>query len=255
MKVLIIEDEIAASENLAYLLKNLDPAIVVAGVLETVKTAVDYFREPQELDLVFLDIHLADGLSFEIFDQVEIDTPIIFTTAYDQYALKAFKVNSIDYLLKPIDKEELAISLKQFKKQRQAQGKGLVNDQVLGLLNLIKGRGTSYKSSFLVNHRDGLIPLRTDQLAYFYMDTGVIKVKTVDGTVYMIDKKLEDLETDLDPALYYRANRQFIVSRNAISDIKYYFGGKLMVNVKPPYKERLIISKAKAPDFKKWLDS
>ncbi len=253
MKVLIIEDEISASENLAYLLGNIDETIEVVNVLDSVKASVAYFGHPREIDLVFSDIHLADGLSFEIFEQVKIDSPIIFTTAYDQYTLKAFKLNSIDYLLKPIDGEELSASLEQFK--GQIKGKGLVDNQVAGLLNLIKGQGKTYKSTFLVNHRDELIPLRADQLAYFYVDTGIIKAKTHDNQTYMLDKKLEDLKNDLDPAIFCRVNRQFIICKNAISDIKYYFGGKLIVNVNPPFEERIIISKAKAPEFKKWMDS
>jgi len=253
MRVLIIEDEISASENLAYLLGNLDETIEVVDVLDSVKASVSYFGQPRDIDLVFSDIHLADGLSFEIFDQVKIDSPIIFTTAYDQYTLKAFKLNSIDYLLKPIDEEELSASLEQFKKQ--IKNKGLVDDQVTGLLNLIKTQSKTYKSTFLVSHRDQLIPLSTDQLAYCYIDTGVVKAKTKDNQTYILDKKLEDLENELDPDIFCRVNRQFIICKNAISNIKYYFGGKLIVNVLPSFEERIIISKAKATEFKKWMDS
>tara|TARA_R110002167_G_scaffold84156_6_gene228738 strand:- start:1229 stop:1984 length:756 start_codon:yes stop_codon:yes gene_type:complete len=251
MKVLIVEDEIAASENLAYLLKNLDTTIEVVAVLDTVKAVVIFFGQTREIDLVFLDIHLADGLSFEIFDQVKIDAPIVFTTAYDQYALKAFKVNSIDYLLKPIDGEELAGSLEKFK----VQAKGLMNDQVTALLKLIKDRDITYKTTFLVHHKDQMLPVRTDQMAYFYIDTGIVKVKTQDNQTYLMDKKLEDLENLLDPAIFCRVNRQFIICKNAISNLKYYFGGKLIVNVQPPFEERIVISKAKSSDFKIWMDS
>jgi DNA-binding LytR/AlgR family response regulator len=253
MKVLIIEDEIAASENLAYLLEKIDPTIQVVDVLDSVTSSVAYFAKKPEIDLVLLDIHLADGLSFEIFDVVKIDAPIIFTTAYDQYALKAFKLNSIDYLLKPIDKEELAASLEQFKGQNN--GKSLINEQVTGLLNLIKDQKKTYKTSYLVSHRDELVPIRTEQLGYCYIDLGIIKAKTLGNQTYIIDRKLEDLENELDPADFCRVNRQFIINRNAITKIKQYFGGKLIVHVNPPFKERIIISKAKAPDFKKWMDS
>lgn len=254
MKVLIVEDEIAASENLAYLLGNLDRTIEVVGVLDSVKNTVAYFRQPREIDLVFLDIHLADGLSFEIFDSVKIEAPIIFTTAYDQYALKAFKLNSIDYLLKPIDKDELSGSLEQYRSHIKGKN-GLVDVQVASLLSLIKGQRKTNKTTFLVNHRDELIPLKTMQLAYFYIDTGIVKVKTHDNHTYAIDKKLEDLENELNPEIFCRVNRQFIICKNAIANIKYYFGGKLIINVNPVFEERIIISKAKAPDFKKWMDS
>jgi two-component system response regulator LytT len=173
MKVVIVEDELAASENLAYMLNNLQDKLEVLAVLDSVKTAIDYFSKNQEADLVFMDIHLADGLSFEIFDAVKIDAPIIFTTAYDQYALKAFKLNSIDYLLKPIDEDELEVSLAQFK--GQLKGKGLINNQVEGLLSLLQDQKKTYKSMYLVHHRDELIPLKTDKIAYLYIENGIVK--------------------------------------------------------------------------------
>ncbi|MBT8185468.1 MAG: LytTR family DNA-binding domain-containing protein [Eudoraea sp.] len=253
MKVLIIEDEIAAGENLAYLLRNIDNTIEIVGILDSVKASVAYFGRPHEIDLVFSDIHLADGLSFEIFDQIRVDFPIIFTTAYDQYTLKAFKLNSIDYLLKPIDEEELAASLQQF--NSQVKDKGMAENQVNGLLNLIKDQRKSYKKTFLVNHRDELVPLPTEELAYFFIDTGIVKVKTRDNKTYTLDKKLEDLESELDPDIFNRVNRQFIICKDAIINIKYYFGGKLIANVHPESTERIVISKARARDFKKWMDS
>lgn len=253
MNVVIIEDEIAASENLAYLLQRINPFIKIVAVLESVKAAVAYFGRPHEIDLVFSDIHLADGLSFEIFDQVKIQAPMVFTTAYDQYTLRAFKLNSIDYLLKPIDKEELSASLDQFKSQ--AKGKGLIDEQVNGLMDLIKAKTKSYKTTYLLNHRDQLLPLKTEQFAYIYIDTGIVKVKTRDNQTYILDKKLEEIESELDPNIFCRVNRQFIISRDAVANIKYHFGGKLLLNVKPPFEERIVISKAKAPEFKNWMDS
>jgi two-component system LytT family response regulator len=253
MKVLIIEDEIAASENLAYLLNRIDASIEIVSVLDSVKSSVNYFKSHYDLDLVFLDIHLADGLSFEIFDQVKINVPVVFTTAYDQYALKAFKVNSIDYLLKPIDEEELSASLEQFKVQQKS--KILANDQVSGLLNLIQEQKKSYKSTYLVHHRDELIPIKTEHIAYFYIDTGIVKATTLDRQNFILDKKLEDLESELDPEIFCRVNRQVIVRKNAVNNIKYYFGGKLLVNVVPNFDDRIIVSKAKASDFKKWMES
>ena len=143
MKVVIVEDELAASDNLTYLLHSIDSSIEVLKVLDSVKSSVDFFSKPHEAELVFMDIHLADGISFEIFDQVNISVPIIFTTAYDQYALKAFKVNSIDYLLKPIDDEELSDAIDQFNMQTKTMG--LPSDQVKSLLNLLSTKGKTYK--------------------------------------------------------------------------------------------------------------
>ncbi|NKI27316.1 response regulator transcription factor [Arenibacter sp. 6A1] len=252
MKVVIVEDELAASENLAFLLKNLEDSIEILAVLDSVKASIAYFSKNHEADLVFMDIHLADGLSFEIFDSIKIEAPIIFTTAYDQYSLQAFKVNSIDYLLKPIDEDELASSLEQYK--GQFKGKGLYNDQVTGLLNLMNTKKTTYKSMYLVPHRDELIPLKTENIAYLYIDTGIVKAVTNDNQTYIMEQNLEDLESDLNPSEFFRLNRQFIVKRDTISGIKQYFNGKLIVNVNPPSPEKIVVSRAKSPEFKNWMN-
>jgi len=253
MKVVIIEDELAASENLIYLLKSIDPGIEVLKVMDSVKTAVSFFSSPNTAELAFMDIHLADGLSFEIFDQVRIKVPVVFTTAYDQYTLKAFKVNSIDYLLKPIDQEELSEALDQF--IIQTEDKGVSEQQVKGLLSLINTSPKAFKTTFLVNQRDQMIPLKTDNIAYFYIDQGIVKGQNKDNISYIIDSKLEDIESELNPAEFYRVNRQFIVNRNAIENIKHYFNGKLIVTVKPVSEERIVVSKAKATSFKNWMSS
>ncbi len=253
MKVVIVEDELAASENLTYLLHSIDNTIEVLKVIDSVKASVAYFSKPHEAELVFMDIHLADGISFEIFDNVTINIPVIFTTAYNQYALKAFKFNSIDYLLKPIDKDELADALEQFKVQTKQ--KGIADHQIKGLIDLVSGKAKTYKSTFLVGHRDQLIPIKTENIAYFRIDTGIVKGIISDNKSYVIDYKLEDLEEELDPEQFYRINRQFILSRNAIMNIKQYFDGKLIVVVNPVCDERIIVSKAKATEFKMWVSS
>lgn len=253
MKIVIVEDELAASENLIYLLKNLNPSIEVLTVLDSVRASVEYFSTSNGAELVFMDIHLADGLSFEIFDQVQINKPVIFTTAYDQYALKAFKVNSIDYLLKPVDEDELTKALTQFEVQSQIEP--TPNIQMEGLLNLIKANSKTYKTTYLVSLRDQLIPVKTASFAYLYIDTGIVKAITNDNQTYTIDKKLEDIESELDPECFYRVNRQFIVHKNAIANIKYYFNGKLILNVLPIFKEQIVVSKAKSTAFKKWINS
>ncbi len=253
MKVVIVEDELAACENLVYLLNSIDSTIEVIKFLDSVTSAISFFSKPNDAQLVFMDIHLADGLSFEIFDKVTIDAPVIFTTAYDQYTLKAFKVNSIDYLLKPIDEDELSESLKQFETQKTEEKQS--NSQMEGLLDLIKSQNKAYKNTFLVNQRDQLIPLKTEKIAFFYIDTGVVKAVTFDSQTYLLDAKLEDIEHELDPNNFYRVNRQFIIRRDAVTTIKYYFNGKLIVNTNPAHEERIIVSKAKATEFKKWMNS
>lgn len=253
MNVVIVEDELAASDNLSYLLQAIDKNIKVIKVLDSVKAAVAFFSDPQKAELVFMDIHLADGVSFEIFDKVDLGIPVIFTTAYNQYTLKAFKFNSIDYLLKPLDKEELSDALQQFKEQKKEEG--IDKDQIKGLLNLVKEKEKTYKTTFLITHKDQLIPLKTADIAYFIIDTGVVKAITFDKKSYPIDDKLEDLEEDLNPDNFYRINRQCILRRDALVRIKQYFNGKLIVDVTPASSEQIIVSKAKASDFKSWVAS
>ncbi|TLP82808.1 LytR/AlgR family response regulator transcription factor [Maribacter sp. ACAM166] len=257
MKIVIVEDELAASDNLTYLLHSIDPSIEILAIFDTVKAAVAYFSTAHDAELVLMDIHLADGISFEIFEQVKIDIPVVFTTAYDQYALKAFKVNSIDYLLKPIDEDELTDALNQFTVQVKEKLQGIDDDQLKGLLSLIKGSADKkgYKNTFLVSQRDQLIPLKTATIAYFLINLGAVKAVSKDNQTYSVEGKLEDIEESLDPTSFYRANRQCIVNREAIVNLKYYFNGKLIVSVNPVSKERIIVSKAKASDFKDWMNS
>lgn len=253
MNVVIVEDELAASDNLSYLLQAIDKNIKVIKVLDSVKAAVTFFSQPQKAELVFMDIHLADGVSFEIFDKVDLGIPVIFTTAYNQYTLKAFKFNSIDYLLKPLDKDELSDALQQFKEQKKEEG--IDKEQIKGLLNLVKEKEKTYKTTFLITNRDQLIPLKTTDIAYFIIDTGVVKAITFDKKSYPIDDKLEDLEQDLNPDNFYRINRQCILRRDALVRIKQYFNGKLIAEVTPASSEQIIVSKAKASDFKSWVAS
>ncbi|APQ16830.1 LytR/AlgR family response regulator transcription factor [Maribacter hydrothermalis] len=257
MKIVIVEDELAASEHLEYLLNRINSDIEVLEVFDTVKAAVNYFSNSNKAELVLMDIHLADGISFEIFEQVKIDIPVVFTTAYDQYALKAFKVNSIDYLLKPIDEDELTDALTQFTVQVKEKTQGMDDGQLKGLLNLIHGKTEkkSYKNTFLVNLRDELIPLKTNDIAYFLIDVGQIKAVSKHNQTYTVEGKLEDIEESLDPTIFFRANRQCIVNREAIVNLKYYFNGKLIVSVNPVAKERIVVSKAKATEFKNWMGS
>lgn len=253
MKVVIVEDERAASENLQYILRKLEPGVEVIEVLDSVKSSVSFFSQANEAELVFLDIHLADGISFEIFEKVNITIPVIFTTAYDQYALKAFKVHSIDYLLKPIDEQDLARALKQFR--TQLHGHANMSLQMERLLNMVHTRKPAYKSTLLVSRADQLIPLKADTIAYFRIDDGIVKLFTRDNQVFFPDKNLEEIEAELDPEIFCRLNRQYIAHRDSIANIRQYFNGKLVVNLSPPVKERVVVSKARAKEFREWLDS
>lgn len=251
MKIVIVEDEITASENLEFAIKSIDPSVEILKVITTVKEAVAYFKTDPEVDLVFLDIHLADGLSFQIFDQVSLQTPIIFTTAYDQYALKAFKVNSVDYLLKPIDEDELQAAMNKFKSLSDSKSEQAVD--YFQLMSLVQQQGKTYKSTFLVQKRDEFLPIATNDIAYFSIDTGLVKATTDQNKSYVVNHKLEDLEQMLDPSHFLRVNRQFIVRKDAVVNLKQYFHGKLIMNVNPTPDSRIEVSKAKAAEVKVWL--
>lgn len=251
MRVAIIEDEKPAAENLKYLLSEADASIRVDAVLDSVSSAVDYFSNEHDIELAFFDIHLADGISFEIFEKVEVDVPVIFTTAYDEYALKAFKVNSIDYLLKPVDEDEFNEALEKFKTSKQRfQFPGNFKD----MIETLKSGARQYKSTFLVQQRDVLIPVEVADIAYFMIDLGTVKAVTVSNETYVIDEKLEDIEAKLNPDEFFRANRQYIVQRKAIANMTIYFNGKLLLNVAPKPAEQIVVSKVKAPQLKKWLN-
>lgn len=252
MKVVLVEDEIAASENLSYLLKNIDSEIEIITVLESVSEGISYFSKNNEAELVFMDIHLADGISFEIFDKVSIDVPIVFTTAYDQYAIQAFKVNSLDYLLKPITEEDLTEALEKFKKRSGAPID--VNDQLKGVLSLLEASNKSYKSTYLIQKRDELIPVNVANIAYFYIEASIVKAVTFDKQEYVVNKKLEDIELELNPENFLRINRQFVVNKKSVSKLQFHFNGKLIANLEPEFHDRVLVSKLKASEVKAWLN-
>jgi Response regulator of the LytR/AlgR family len=249
MKAIIIEDEVVAAQNLQRLIEQIEPEAEIMAVLESVEESIAWFLSYPSPDLVFMDIHLSDGSSFSIFDKVIIDFPVIFTTAYDQYALNAFKVNGIDYLLKPIDNDELKRAIAKYK---SFTGKGIDNDMVAKLLSAMKTKTGEYKSRFLIPHKDKFLSLNVEDIAFIYAENKTGKIVSLKGNEYKISRSLEELFKQLDPTLFFRANRQFIISRNAVQDIYTWFDSKLALtlNVEPP--EKIIISRARVQDFKDW---
>ena len=249
MKTLIIEDETAAAVNLRALLSEVEPSIEVIGVLESVAESVDYLRSNPSPELIFMDIHLADGDSFNIFKHVDINCPIIFTTAYDQYALEAFKVNSIDYLLKPIAKEDLRRALEKLRRLSAPE-----RESIIERTNAMAAEPRQMQQNvFLVQVRDRIRPLKTEEVAFFYTCEERVTAHTFSGEALSIDRTLEALSGVLDEEDFYRANRQFIVARKALKDISVWFGSRLALNLSVETPERIIISKARVPKFKKWL--
>lgn len=252
MKVVIVEDEWEACEHITSLLDEIDSTIEVVEKIDTVKQAVTFFNEGNKIDLIFMDIHLADGISFDIFKNVKIDTPIIFTTAYDQYAIKAFKHNSIDYILKPLIKEELDAAIMKFKNQ-VSEKKENANSSITSLLQQLAQEKKIYKSTFLVHYKDALYPIASSDFAGFYIDLGIVRGITFNNKSFVINQTIEQLEEDVNPLDFYRVNRQIILHRNSIQKIDYYFNGKLKVQTQPQILEEIIVSKAKAKEFKNWL--
>lgn len=249
MKTIIIEDENVAAQALQTLLRELDSEMEIATVLQTIEESVEWFENNAMPDLVFMDIHLADGSSFAIFDQVDITCPIIFTTAYDEYALKAFEVNSIDYLLKPINKSDLERALRKYRTLSTRDN----GTSLEGLLAQMGGLRKKYKTCFLIPERDKLIPLATNNIAYIYIDTKTVKAISMDGHTYYLNQTLDDIMAQLDPQFFFRANRQFIISRHAVKDMTVWFGNKLAVNLSVPVPEKIIVSKARVGEFKTWF--
>lgn len=251
MNVLIIEDETAAAANLQAILRKVAPSYNVLTVLESIEESVDFFTDPEQTqpDLVFMDIHLADGESFHIFDKVEISAPIIFTTAYDEYALRAFKVNSIDYILKPIMQEDL---IRAIEKLANLSGKerGEYKERVDTMVESSKKES---QRVFLVHYKDKIIPLSINDIAFFYTANEKVSAFTFTGEKYQIDRTLEMLQSALPADEFFRANRQYIVARNAVKDIAVWFGSRLALNLTQETPEKIIISKARVPEFKQWL--
>ena len=248
MKALIIDDETAAARNLAAILRQAAPDMEIIATLESVEESIEWLRANPQPDLLFMDIHLADGDSFRIFDAVEITAPGIFTTAYDQYALEAFKVNSIDYLLKPLNASDVDRALSKLHRLTSVER----SDYGSRVRTMAASRR---EDVFLVHVRDRIIPLQREQIAYCYTSNEKVTACCFDGTVYPMDKTLEALQALLPEVDFFRANRQFIVARRAVKEIAVWFGSRLALHLVVETPERIIISKARVPEFKAWLRS
>ena len=246
MKALLIEDETAAARNLAAVLREVAPGVQIVATLESVAESIEWLRSNPQPDLLFMDIHLADGDSFRIFGAVEVTAPVIFTTAYDRYALEAFKVSSIDYLLKPINADDVRRALE--KLGRLTSGERL--DYGSRVRSLAAQR---QEEVFLVRVRDRIIPLQRDRIAYCYTSNEKVTACDFDGETYPLDKTLEALQALLPERDFFRANRQFIVARRAVKEIAVWFGSRLTLHLTVDTPERIVISKARVPEFKTWL--
>lgn len=248
MRVLIIEDEAPAFRRLQKTLEEIDPSIQILEVIDSVQDSVMWLRNHEQPDLVFMDIQLADGLSFDIFDEVEITSPIIFTTAFDEYAIRAFKVNSIDYILKPIDKSLLEQSLKKLSALR---AKSDVN--ISELLRSLNSKPKNYKPRFLVKFHEELLSIDVNDVSGFYTEHGNVYLITNQSKKHSIDYTLDYLEKELDPLYFFRLNRQHIAHVNSIESASVYENGKVFVALKYLNESSIIVSREKSGTFKKWF--
>lgn len=267
MKALIIEDEKAAMRNLKAVIKESGYDIEIVGETDSIRDSVEWFRNHPMPGLVFMDIHLADGAAFEIFNHIDISCPIIFTTAYDEYALKAFKVNSVDYLLKPITTQDLVRAMHKIGRLGgetvSSVSSSLSKDSCVDvsgnqrvdyseLIRQLK-KEDSYKTHFLVPVKaDKFIPVDVEEILYFYISDGAVRAVDVNRKEYTFPQTLDELAESLNPRQFFRANRQYILSRKVIKDVDLWFNNRLAVNLKVPC-ERILISKAKVGEFKDWF--
>ncbi len=252
MKIVIIEDEAFAADALEKIVLDLRPESEVLERLESIEEAVEYFTLQPQPDLIFCDIHLSDGSSFEIFRQVEMKTPVIFTTAYNEYAIEAFKVNSIDYLLKPLKKEEVAKAIRKYEDlQKDEISMGLEN-----LRNLLDSasKDQEVKSRFMVKSGQTIRTIPSEEVAYFLAEEGVVLLFTFEGKRYVVNYTLDQLDEQLEPKKFFRVNRQLISNIRAVSEVSPYFKGRLHLTLDPPLAGEQIISSSRASSFKQWLD-
>jgi len=255
MKALIIEDEYPAAERLEKMIQKVDDSIEIIGVLDSIASAGKWLSDHALPDLIFSDIQLSDGLSFQIFETFSVEAPIIFTTSYDEYAIKAFKVKSIDYLLKPIKLQELEVAIGKFKAMRQAFSPTDYALKIESLLDNLQTSGKKYKTRFLVKQHDQLVPVSHEEIAYFVTANELVCLVRKDGRQFLVDYTLEELERQLDPQYFFRLNRQFIAAMPAITKIHTYFNGKLKLELKPDTSQEVIVSREKAQVFKEWMES
>lgn len=251
MNTIIIEDEKAAVRNLTALLLEEAPHIQVLAVLDSIKESIDWFQKNTSPELIFMDIHLADGSAFEIFKHVEIKCPIIFITAYDEYALQAFKVNSVDYLLKPIGKQHIRKALDKLEVFFSMSHKP--SPDYKSLVESLLQKST-FKTHFLVPIKgDKLLPLPVKDIFYFYIEDSLVKAVTIEGKEYIFNQTMDELADGLNPSDFFRINRQYLVSRSSIRDMDLWFNNRLAVNLKQNQTERILVSKAKVQEFKDWF--
>lgn len=256
MNILIVEDEDLAVKKLKKTLFSIDETANVVGEADSIKTTVSWLENNPSPDLILMDIELADGQSFEIFNHVSVKSPVIFITSYDEYALKAFKVNSVDYLLKPVQKEDLQSALEKYKQMKKVYAEKETSSMSIDALVKElqqKLQTKDYRKRFLVKHGQKLVSVEVDEIAYFFSDGRLNFFKTFDNRKFVVDYTMDELNEMLDPDQYFRISRSFFISVNSVAQIHDYFGNRLMLQLKPESDKEAIVSREKVSDFKNWL--
>jgi len=249
MTILIFEDENLAAEKLKNTLLEIDPAFEIIGTLRSVESAAEWLLQNAAPDLIISDIKLLDGLSFEIFQQVKVNVPVIFTTAYDQFAIRAFEVNSVDYLLKPVQKDKLALSLQKFQER-----KGTAPLPYEAVLKMLQTARPEFKSRFMVRIGQRITAIPVEDIAYFFSESKLTYIVTDDNRRYPFDLPLDEIDQQLNPKSFFKINRQYIVSFGSIAGIHPYFKGRIKLKLAPDQPDEIIVSSETTPAFKKWLD-
>lgn len=252
LSILIIEDEHSASNYLKDIILELYPTTQILAIIPSVNDSIEWLSENKEPDLIFMDIQLSDGSSFLIFDSIEIKCPIIFVTAFDQYAIKAFETNSIGYILKPIDAISIKKSIDKFLNKKQERSSENLLD-IREIILSIKNETKQYKQNFLVQIKDKLITVDTKKIIYFYTEQKIARAVIENNSEYQLEFNIEEISNIVDPLQFFRVSRQFIINRNAIKEVIVWFNGKLMIKIGQEKNSKIEVSKARVQEFKKWL--
>ncbi len=254
-RVIIVEDEMHTAQMLEGMIKKIRPEWEIQGVFDSVSETVDWLQNNQKPHVIFLDIQLSDGIGFSIFEKIKIDSGIIFTTAYDEYAVKAFQLNSVDYLLKPVKEADLLTAIEKFEHIIKMLGdESQIEIDYAKLFSGLKQGAKVYRKRFLVSKRESYYTIAADEIAYFYFESKLTYMVTMDQKEYVVNYTLDKLEEELDPEDFIRGNRQIIINIKVIHSLENYFGGKLLVKLSPQYDKKIVISRAKSSVFKSWLD-
>lgn len=255
MKILIVEDEELAVKKLQKTLLSIDRMVEVVGVTDSIKSTVEFLKQNAAPDLILMDIELADGQSFEVFNMITVKNPVIFITSYDEYALKAFKVNSVDYLLKPVQKDELEAALNKYKELNVSDTSSNNSSDINNLIKELQSKlqPKEFRKRFLVKQAQKLVSIEVEDIAYFYSDGRLNFFKTRDNRKFVVDYTMDELSDMLDPEKYFRISRSFYVSVDSIDQIHDYFGNRLLLNLTPALDKEALVSREKVMDFKKWM--